>query len=164
MKNSVVSNVGWLLIVAVLGFYVYGIYEAVRISWPKEDDIAVGAFHEVLSTTVGTIQAMLLANLGVILGISIAKPNSAIARQVMLNPGVKTTPQSPPPPMDLREKIQLFALVIYVLSLITCLITWIVNNFSSDPTKIISLIPESGKMFIGVVLAYLTAVLNNNQN
>ncbi len=161
MKNSIVSYVGWLLIAAALGFYVYGIYEAIRLSWPQYPDIKEGAFHEVLSTTIGSIQALLLANLGIILGISIANPNSAIARQVMLNPTGGAVPQAPPPPMDLREKIQLFALVLYVLSLIACLITWIVNHFSSNPNHVISLIPESGKMFIGVVLAYLTAILRS---
>ena len=160
MKNSIVSYVGWLLLVAALGFYVYGIYEAIRISWPKIPDIEPGAYPEVLSTTIGSIQALLLANLGVILGISISKPNSGVARAILLNRDANMeVAKSLPPPMDIREKIQLFALVLYIITLIACLITWIHNDFSTDSKKIISVIAESGKMFIGVVLVYLTAVL-----
>ncbi len=158
MKNPIVSYVGWLLVAAAAIFYGYGMYEAITLSWSKVTSPTTIDYPEVLSTTIGTMQALLLANLGMVLGISIANPNSALARSLMLNKDVKLL--APPPPLDVKDKIQLVALVIYILALIACLITWIVNKFSTDSKDVVSIISESGKMFIGVVLAYLTAVLS----
>jgi len=155
MNNNVIAWVGWLLLVSALGFYVYGIYEAVHLSW-GETPIDKDAYPAVLSSTVGSIQALLLANLGILLGISIARPDSNVAKRMLLGKQDAAEAQSP---LDLRDKVQLFALVLYIFSLIACLITWIHKDFSFDSTKVVSVVPESGKMFIGVVLAYLTAVL-----
>jgi hypothetical protein len=88
--------------------------------------------------------------------------DSAIAKQLMLSSknrlGIAATL---PNPLDIKEKMQLFALMIYIISLIACLITWAHNSFSSKPEDVVSVISESGKMFLGVVLAYLTAVLSS---
>lgn len=161
MKNSILSYVGWLLLAVALGFYVYGIYTAIYLSWPPipeipNPDAKPLPFNEVLSTTIGSLQALLLANLGMLLGISIARPNSAVAHALKLNRAAITEDPKDP---DVKEKIQLFALVLYVVCLVACFITWIRNDFISDPKEVVSVIPESGKLFIGVVLAYLTAVL-----
>jgi hypothetical protein len=94
-----------------------------------------------------------------LLGISVSDPNSNVARALKLNKNQTGVAMAPPPPMQFKDKIQLFALVIYVISLIVCVVTWIVNGFSADSKDVVSLIPESGKMFIGVCLAYITAVL-----
>ena len=158
MKNPIVSYVGWLLIAAAAIFYGYGMYEAITLSWSEITAETPIVYPEVLSTTIGAMQALLLANLGMVLGISIANPNSALARSLMLNKEVKSL--APPPPLDVKDKVQLAAMVIYIISLIACLITWIVNGFSTDSKDVVSIISESGKMFIGVVLAYLTAVLS----
>ena len=158
MKN-IVSYIGWLLLAAAFGFYVYGIFEAVRLSWPVVPSAEPIKYHDVLSATIGSIQALLLANLGMLLGVSIANPNSNVARSLKLDQRESLINQAPPPPMELKDKIQLFALVVYVFSLIICLVTWIVNDFSTDSKDVVSIVSESGKMFIGVVLAYLTAVL-----
>jgi hypothetical protein len=162
MKSPIIAYVGWLLVLVALGFYVYGIYEAVALSW-KEIDIEQSQYPEVLSTTIGAIQALLLANLGILLGISIARPDSSVAKSLMLSSFKERADGFiPPPPLQIKDKIQLFALVIYIFSLVACLITWGHDSFSTDSKKVVSIISESGKMFIGVVLAYLTAVLSNN--
>jgi hypothetical protein len=159
MNNSILSYVGWLLLFATLGFYVFGIYEAIRLSWSALPGAETINYHPVLSSTIGAIQALLLANLGMLLGVSVSTPNSNIAHSLKLSASTANPELAPPPPMDIKDKIQLFALAMYIISLIACLLTWIVNNFSSDSKDVVSIIPESGKMFIGVVLAYLTAVL-----
>jgi hypothetical protein len=158
MNKPVIAYVGWLLLAAALGFYGYGIFEAVSLSWSAVPGKEIILYPEVLSTTIGSIQALLLANLGMVLGISIADPGSGIAKAIMLNKS--TVLKTPPPPLEVKEKVQLFSLVLYIIVLITCLVTWIVNGFSLDPKNVVSIIPESGKMFIGVVLAYLTAALS----
>ncbi|MBC7509058.1 MAG: hypothetical protein H7320_09970 [Ferruginibacter sp.] len=122
MKDSV-SYVGWLLFFAALGFYSYGIFEAIRLSWSTEPETVIIKYHDVLSTTIGSIQALLLANLGMVLGVSIADPNSNVARSLKLNKTENGIEKAPPPPMELKDKIQLSALIIYVICLIACLVT-----------------------------------------
>lgn len=73
-------------------------------------------------------------------------------------------PEEVPNPLAFREKIQLTAMVVYILSLIACLVTWAHDNFSSIGTDVLDTISQSGKMFIGVVLAYLTAVLGKSNS
>ncbi len=159
MKNPLVAYIGWLLILAAIGFYVYGLFEAIHLSWStvpiKDTD-----FPPFLSTTISSMQALLLTNLGILLGISITKPDSVIARQLMLGKNDMEIKEVKDP-LEMREKIQLLSLVIYITGLIACMVTWAKNDFSSNPADVVSLIAESGKMFIGVVLAYLTAVLGN---
>lgn len=158
MNNSLVSYVGWLLLFAALGFYGYGIYTAISLSWSPITSTSNLPYHDVLSTTIGSIQALLLTNLGILLGISVANPSSPVAQALKLGSGTNVN-MAPLPPMQLKEKIQLFALVLYVCSLIACFVTWAVNKFSSDPKDVVPVIPETGRLFIGVVLAYLTAAL-----
>lgn len=103
MKNSVIAYVGWLLLFAAFGFYAYGIINAIQLSWGN--GTITKEYNDVLSATVGSIQALLLANLGILLGISIANPNSNVARQLMLN-SAKPVGMAPvvPPPLVVREK------------------------------------------------------------
>lgn len=159
IQERIISYAGWLLMLTASGFYGYGIFDAVILSWPKPP-IPPDAYHAVLSTTIGTMQALLLANLGMLLGVSVSNPQSAVARALKLNgTSAVGVDLAPLPPTDVKDKIQLFALVIYLISLIICFVTWIRNDFSSLPADVISIVPESGKMFIGVVLAYMTAIL-----
>ena len=171
MKNSIASYVGWLLLVAALGFYIYGMGKAIYLSWPfkvlptittitptpNPDPIP---FWPELATLLSSIQALLLTNLGMVLGISITNRNSTLAKALLLNTAITKGIQTPPPdPMQLKEKIQVFAVIVYILVLIACLITWIHNDFTSFPSEIVSVVAESGKMFLGVILAYLAALI-----
>ena len=155
MNTRIAAYVGWLLIAAAAAFYFYGIADAICLSWSKAPGSEPIPYPEVLSTTIGTIQALLLANLGMVLGISITNPKSGLANSLMLNKEVQIDT-----PLQVKEKVQLVAVVIYVIALIACMTTWAVNGFSTDSKNVVSIIAESGKMFIGVVLAYLTAVLS----
>lgn len=162
MKNPAIAYVGWLLIIAASVFYGYGILEAIALS-VGDKSIDKDAYPAILSSTVSSVQALLLTNLGVLLGISVAKPGSAVARQLMLSGKISDQQKlEPTDPLELKDKIQLFALVVYVISLIICLIVWGMKKFSLESTVVVSVIPESGKMFIAVTLAYLTAVLKSN--
>ncbi|PSL27465.1 hypothetical protein [Dyadobacter jiangsuensis] len=158
MKTSAIAYIGWLLVGVISLFYTYGIIEAIRISWGAGP--IAREYSEVLSAMVGSIQALLLANLGALLGISIADPSSNVARQLMLNrPTQQKANLNPPTASGVQEKVQLVAMVMYVISLIACLVTWIMEDFSSESENVVSVISNSGKMFIGVALAYVTAVL-----
>lgn len=163
MKSPAIAYVGWLLLLTALGFYLYGIGEAIYLTWPKEG--MKREYSPVIESVISSIQALLLTNLGVLLGISVANPQSAVAQQLMLNrrSGMDAQIIKPVDPLELRDKIQLFALCLYVLSLISCLITWAVNDFSSETKEVVPVVSASGKMFFGVALAYLTAVLSRSQ-
>ena len=155
MKSPIVASVGWLLIFSAISFYLYGITDAIILSWCSTAPIPENKYPEAISATISSMQALLLTNLGVLLGISITKSNSAVAKNLMLHIKSESIIADP---LTLRETIQLVALCIYIFSLIACLITWIHSNFCT--TNVVAVISESGKMFLGVVLAYLTAILN----
>jgi hypothetical protein len=160
MKNSLFNYIGWLLLISIFGFYLYGIIRAIQLSLCG----SVQDYPIALSTTISSIQALLLTNLGALLGISVTNPQSGIAHALMLKNGLRNNATgalqqlAPPDPLVLRDKIQLFALVVYIASLIACTITWIHFKFETDSKKIVDCVSQSGKMFIGVCLAYLTVV------
>ncbi len=169
MENKPIINlVGWLLLFSALGFFLYGIGYAIYLSW---DGNVEKEYAPALEGIIASLQALLLTNLGMLLGISVANPQSGIAQQLLLGrpaKGVEAQKLDLPDPLSLREKIQLFGLVVYVVSLIVCVVTWAVNDFpsglSNDTTtttkrEVLPLIAASGKIFFGVALAYLTLVL-----
>lgn len=159
-KNNVVAYVGWFLLAAAFGFYGYAMFEVVSATFKPT---GVGKnISEVLTTTLSSIQALLLANLGIILGISISKPESRVARTMLFN-APNTNLAETENPMQMASKVQLFAVIIYILSLIICLVAWGYKKFVTDAAEVVPVVSESGKMFIGVVLAYLTAVLGVKQ-
>lgn len=145
--------VGWLLLFSAVGFYLYGIVQAIVESFSEEI-----SYNPYLLTTIGSIQALLLANLGAVLGIKFANPGSNIGRALSLTS--RTSKEPLPPPLEGRDKVQLFALALFTLSLISCFITWIVKDFSINQQEVVSIIPDSGKMFIAVVLSYVTAIVS----
>jgi hypothetical protein len=156
-SDKVVSWTGWLLLISVLGFYSYGIGEAIHLTCADNSE----KYPDALSTAMGSIQALLLTNLGVLLGISVATPSSGVARSLKLNFSEESTDASSP--LELKDKVQLLAMLIYVVSLVACVVTWVVkvlpHKEPNEVGNVVALINESAKMFIGVALAYLTAVL-----
>jgi hypothetical protein len=160
MKNPIIAYSGWVLILGALAFYLSGIYQAIDLTWQNRPLPDSAKNLDYLFSSVSSIQAMLLTNLGVLLGISIKAPDSAVAQHLLLSKG--TPPNglaSVKDPLQLREKIQLFALIVYLISLIGCLMAWIHVDFETRSTHVIATVPESAKMFIGVVLAYLSIAL-----
>ena len=167
MKTFITASVGWILLLGIFGLYAYGLTIAIQLTWTGT--VPAGKYPEALSAAVNAVQALLLTNLGVLLGISVTKPNSPVARALMLQPA--TPPKqtdgnaeaaalaAPTDPLTLRDQIQMAALAIYIVGLIACTITWAHNDFTSESNKSIDVVTSSGKMLIGVALSYLTAVL-----
>jgi hypothetical protein len=151
------SYIGWLLVLSALGFYLYGIIEAINQTLRSTETKSV-VYPAFLSNTIGSLQALLLTNLGVLLGISVTNPDSRVARTLRLSgPETKPTTNSMSP-MELSQIIQLFGLIIFILCLIACLVTWIKKDLVEDSKLVVSVISESGKMFSAVVVAYIAAV------
>lgn len=166
MTGFFTASIGWILLLAIFGLYSYGLITAIDLSWTG--DIPEGKYPEALSTAINSMQALLLTNLGALLGIAVTNPASAIARTLKLRSASSAAQgaalPAPPNPLNVREYIQLAALIIYVLGLIACTIGWGHDDFSSDSKHVIDVVSTSGKMLIGVALAYLTAVLQSSPN
>jgi hypothetical protein len=155
------SYIGWILVLSALGFYIYGIVGAIVQTVGSTSTKSV-AYPSFLANTIGSLQALLLTNLGVLLGISVVKPASGIARALRLSSQEDTDKEDTPSPKELSQTIQLFALVIFVICLIACLITWIVKCFSEDTKLVVPIISDSGKTFSAVVIAYVTSLFAKN--
>ena len=149
------SYIGWLLLFCALGFYGYGIVTAIQ-----QTLIGQINFPGFLQNAVSAIQALLLTNLGAVLGIAVTKPDSTIARAIRLgSDNASAATLAPTSPSETKQNIQLYAMILYVMSLIACTICWIVSGYQTDTTRIVPVIAESGNMFLAVVLAYVAAIL-----
>jgi len=155
------SLIGWLLVLAALGLFVYGIGDAIFVSFPKSPSTKPLVIPEPLDVMVGTIGAILLTNLGAVLGISVSNPTSGLAKKILIQ---KADALDIPPPLNSREQVQYAALLIYLIAIVGCFITWAIKGFSSKPEEVVALIPQSGKTLIGVVSAYLAFILGVKQS
>jgi hypothetical protein len=162
MNKTLLSFAGWLLLIAAVAFYVLGIGKAVSMSWHPLKPEQLKEFPTFLSSSVSSLQAILITNLGALLGIATKMPNSAIAKQLMIfTGGGRSGINEIIPPLEAKEKIQLAGVILLILSFIGCMIVWIKRDFVEDNT-ILPTVVESGKMFIGIVLAYFTLILSKN--
>ncbi len=152
--------IGWLLVLAAFGLYAYGIEQAIYQSLSKLPPGQKPSIPEPLDVMVSSIGAILLTNLGAVLGISVTNPDSGLARKFLL---IKAGAAPIPPPLNSREKIQYAGVIIFILALISCFIVWAKKGFSSDAAEIVSVIPQLGKTLIGVVSAYLAFILGVNK-
>lgn len=157
MKN-IAAIIGWLLLIAGLGAYVFGIVFAIFFPIKTmEAGVMVYKIPEALETLTTSIGAILLTNLGAVLGISIAKPDASLSR-------IALAPQKAPlpAPVTKREWIQIVAVLVYVITLIACGIAWAIASFKANPDPIVALIPQYAKTLIGVITAYVAFVLAIN--
>lgn len=158
MKN-IPALTGWFLIFLAFGLYVFGIGYAIYKCFPGSG--AVGTLPDALDIMISSLGAILLTNLGAVLGISVVNPQSALSRKVLPN-SLKAL-KAPENPMNLREQIQYTAMLVFLVCLTACFICWAVKGFDSKPENIIALVPQLGKTLIGVVTAYLGFILGKQQ-
>ena len=158
--KSVNALIGWILIGIGILFYLYCVCYALDISWNQKHgaDNKLLLVPEGLDAAVTSINALLLTNLGAVLGISVTMPGSALSRNILPTSPLKGAGEIKEP-MNSREQIQLIFLIVFLIALIACFITWIKLKFTSDSQIIAPYVAQSAKMFIGVVLAYLSFIL-----
>lgn len=148
--NKIAPFIGWILLIIVFSVYLFGIYSAVKLI-----NIHSGKLLEPLDTLTSSVDAMLLLNLGAVLGISVSKPGSGLAQILLINKPINEISE----PIKKREVIQIFSVLIYLIVLVTCFITWAFNCFSDDNEKVSILVMQNGKVLIAVITAYLAFVL-----
>ncbi|MBE5322284.1 hypothetical protein IM793_24255 [Pedobacter sp. MR2016-19] len=157
MKN-VIALIGWLLLLSGLAVYLYGVTFAIFFSTSVvENGTKVLKIPDALETVITTIGAILLTNLGAILGISIMKPNAAIAKIAMVGKDIEL-----PESITVREKNQIAGVLFYIITLIACGVKWASATFKEVPNPVVVLIPQYGKTLIGIITAYLAFVLAVN--
>jgi hypothetical protein len=159
MKN-LSAILGWLLLLAGLAVYLFGIIDAMFLAKPVTTaGQTILKIPDALETITTSIGAILLTNLGVVLGISVSKPASGLAKLTLIDTKIEV-----PDPVTMREMIQFAAVLVYVVSLIACGVYWAVKGFEISPDKMVALIPQSAKTLLGVISAYLAYVLAVNKN
>jgi hypothetical protein len=159
MKN-IPSITGWFLVLLAFGLYVFGIGYGIYQSFPSSGTPV--PLPDALDIMISSLGAILLTNLGAVLGISVANPSSALAKKIMPSFTNEAT-ENVENPMNLREQLQYMAMFIYLLCLTACFICWAVKGFKSDAENVIVLIPQMGKTLIGVITAYLAFILGKQQ-
>jgi hypothetical protein len=160
MKN-LTAFIGWLLVAVAACLYIFGIYSAIFQPVPNLDVTGklIGyRIAEPFDTLTSSISAILLTNLGAVLGISITQPQSALANKTLITTNSLTVP----PPLTKKDVIQLAAIVIYILALTACFIAWTVLVLQKSGAAIKPLVPlveQHGKTLIGVISAYAAFLL-----
>ena len=163
------SIIGWALLVIALGAYCYGIYYAIFtpdeiITKDPTGKITITGLSipDPLDTLTSTIGAILLTNLGAVLGISITNQTSALAAKTLISRNITQIP----PPLSKREMIQLISVLIYIIILVSCFVKWSINTFvKPDNVKlVVPLVQQYGKTLIGVITAYIAFVLGVKQS
>jgi hypothetical protein len=138
--KQIPSIIGWILLIIAFGAYLYGIYFA--IFTPVNEADGKLSLPEPLDTLLTTLNAILLTNLGAVLGIAVTNQGSGLAGKMLLTKSITI-----PPPLNQRELIQLVAVLIYLVALVACFIDWA------------PFIPLAGKTLIGVITAYVAFIL-----
>lgn len=155
--KQVPSFIGWFLVSIAFGLYIYGVYCAIFIQLTGK----AGAINipEPLETLTSSLGAIFLTNLGAVLGISVSKPESGLARKILFSKASDPNP----PPLSKREMIQFASVILYLVSLVACFAVWASTSFETDPMKLVPFIAQAGKTLIGVITAYLAFVLGVKQ-
>lgn len=162
--KKLTSFVGWLLLTVAILLYLAGIYYAIFA--PQEiskDGMIIGLkIPEPLDVLTASIGAILLTNFGAVLGISIAKPQSAIASRILISSRVAVIPDPP----TKKEDIQFLAVVIYLFTLIACFIKWLAVETKSDDTSklIVPFVEQYGKTLIAIISAYATFLFSAKES
>jgi len=150
--KQIPSIIGWLLLAIAFSAYLYGVYYAIFTPFKGEDDKL--SIPDPLDTLLTTLSAILLTNLGAVLGIAVSNPNSGLAGKTLLTRSITV-----PPPLSQREFIQLIAVLIYLLAMVACFIDWAYSSFRVPLRPIVPFVSVTGKTLIGVITAYVAFVL-----
>ena len=129
--------------------YLYGIFKACWISLQKNP--VVSDMPAFLSSTITSIGAVLATNLGAVLGITITKASPEFSEAV-LHPLIAFTTLS-------VTSVQVIACYLYIISLVAVSIVWGKKDFTPDPNKVVSTIPELTKTFLGVIVGVFAITL-----
>ncbi|MBL0356522.1 MAG: hypothetical protein IPP72_06310 [Chitinophagaceae bacterium] len=159
MKEKIPAITGWVLLLVAFAVYLYGIYFAIWMPIPKGNTVYI---PEPLDSILSSINAILLTNLGAVLGISVAKPSSGLARMTMIRSNAAIVQD----PTTMREVIQYCAVIIYLIVLVVCFFVWAQNTFLEEGKikPVVSVITQNGKTLFGVIAAYIAFILGTKNS
>ncbi len=129
---------------AAVLLYLYGVGMAIYITYT--DVPPTGQTELILNPNivfiVTSIGGVLATNFGAIVGL----PAPELSKSIRLDG-------------DGPKKVQIIAAYIYVIGLVTALVSWMLESFSEDPKEVVALIPELSKTLIGVFVGTLAVHL-----
>ena len=129
---AVVAVVVLVLFAVALGF---GGYYTFWCASCKPNDMP-----SIVSSFVSSVNAILLANLGAVLGISLL-------------------PKPEDDSLSMAEKLQWFAAGWYILMLIVAAVAWGAKHFDDSADTIVAFFPDMTRTGVGVLIAILGAAL-----
>ena len=135
--NKLPRHVMWGVAVAVMLLFAGGLVLAAVYS--LSTPAAPSRMPAVATFVVSSVNGILAANLGAILGVT------AIL-------GFRSTLTDP-------ERLQWVAAAFYVITLVLVMVVWGFTGFDEGPEQIVAAIPEVGRTGIGVLLAVFAASL-----
>jgi hypothetical protein len=135
--------------------FAYGVIKACMISLEKAPDLSLMPLF--LASAVTSIAAVLATNLGAVLGIAIANPQSLYRQSSTWNP-LKVFSKPDP------TTWQTLACYVYIIGLLSAAVVWGIKNFTTDSNQIVALIPEMTKSLLGVIVGALAVSLNTNNS
>ncbi|WP_316753720.1 hypothetical protein [Pedobacter gandavensis] len=148
------NNAVQILIVFLFSFgclaYLYGIFKACWISLQKTPNVADMPIF--LSSIITSIGAVLATNLGAVLGIAITNLTSEFTEAALLRPFAIFSDPS-------ITTVQITACYIYILTLAGTSVVWAFKKFTTNPTEVVSTIPELTKTFLGVIVGVFAVIL-----
>lgn len=158
MKN-VISLLGWIVLVTVIGFYLYGVY--LGIVDPQrfvEEKTKVVSYKiaEPLEFLVISMSTGMMINLTALLGIPVLSAVGIITPKASFN-GI-------PEVMSFRKQLQTFCGVIYVVVLIVCFWAWVDSYYPMKNTTVV--LPLAGfvitqaKALIAVAVGFIAFVIS----
>lgn len=158
--------IGWFLIFLALGFYLYGVFEALVIAWEQKTNaqkVLITTMPEGIDTILTSFNALLLTNLGIVLGISVTMPSSALSRSLIPRSTLRGAAGGEvQDPLNSREQVQMVCLLAFLLALCACFVTWLVKEIWQGKT-IVPFVSQSAKTLAAVLLTYLSFVLGTRQ-
>lgn len=132
--------------------YMYGIFRACYVSWPKPQtgyEYVIPAF---LSTTVTSISAVLSTNFGAVMGLTL-KADVRFSQASLWNPlNIVTNPSA--------TSFQIVACYVYILSLLGTAVVWAHRDFEAENGKIVPLVADLTKTLVGIIVGALAIALN----
>jgi len=135
--------------------FAYGIFKACAVSLQRVPDLSLMPLF--LASAVTSIAAVLATNLGAVLGIAIANPQSLYRQRKSWNPLRAFTNPNP-------TVWQTLACYVYIIGLLAAAVVWGIKNFTTDNKQIVALIPEMTKSLLGVIVGALAVSLNTSNS
>lgn len=149
MTKPVVTLFACFVTIGCAGYF-YAVGQAVHISWYCEKGQCI--VPPFLSTLITTVSTVLSTNLGAVLGISIAKPDSKLRLSKSWNPLSFFDNPSP-------SVVQTAACYVYIIALVSFAIAYAHKDFADE--GVVPIIQEQSRTLLGIIAGVFGVILTS---